>query len=36
MRLENWKGPGTESWGTQTLGDEELPAEESEKELHAR
>ena len=31
MRLENWK-----SWGPPTLGDEELPAEESEKELHAR
>lgn len=36
MRLENWKGPGTESWGPLTVGHEELPAEVSEKELHAR
>jgi hypothetical protein len=35
MRLENWKGPGTECWGPPTLGDEALPAEESEKDLHA-
>ena len=36
MRLENWKGPGTESWGPPTVGHKELPAEVSEKELHAR